>query len=191
MQRSTSAAPAEERAKPSLGTLFLAFFGVALMGFGGVMPFARRMLVEERRWLTPDEFNEVYALAQFLPGGNIVNLSVVLGRRYHGVAGAAAAVLGLLVGPTAIMIGLGLLYDRYGELPAVHSALTGVAAAAAGLILAMAAKMAEPLIRERALLPGAIAILALLAVAVLELPLLIVVAVLAPLSVAFAWRRLS
>jgi chromate transport protein ChrA len=92
--------------EPSVPTLFLAFSGVAVSGFGGVMPFARRMLVERRRWMTPEEFNEAYALAQFLPGGNILNLSVVVGRRFRGAAGALAAIGGLLVGPFLIMIAM-------------------------------------------------------------------------------------
>ena len=171
--------------------LFLAFSGVAVSGFGGVMPFARRMLVEKRRWLTPDEFNEVYALAQFLPGGNILNLSVVVGNRFGGVAGALAAISGLLVGPVLIMIALGIVYDRYDEVGAVHNALTGIAAGAAGLILSMAAKMAEPLVRRRALLPALMAVLAFLAVGLAQLPLLWVIAVLAPVSIALAWRGLQ
>ena len=179
-----------DRPVPSLGTLFLAFSGVAIMGFGGVMPFARRMLVEQRRWLDVDAFNEAYSLAQFLPGGNIINLSVVVGRRYRGAPGALVSVLGLVAGPMLIMIALAMAYARYGEIQAVHDALTGVAAAAAGLIISMAAKMAAPLIRNGALVSAGMAVLAFAAVALLELPLLAVVAVLAPLSVALAWRSL-
>lgn len=175
---------------PGLGTIFLAFSGVAISGFGGVMPFARRMLVEERRWLTPDEFNEAYAVAQFLPGGNILNLGVVVGRRFQGIAGAVTATVGLLLGPFAIMVVLGAIYSRYGEIAAIQNGLTGVAAAAAGLILAMAAKMAEPLIRRRAFVPIGVAAVAFLTVAIAELPLLLVLAVLAPVSVALAWGRL-
>ena len=179
-----------ETGVPSLWELFLAFSGVAISGFGGVMPFARRMLVEQRRWMDPDEFNEAYSLAQFLPGGNILNLSVVVGRRFHGAWGALAAVAGLLIGPVLVMIALGIVYARYGEIAAVHSALTGVAAAAAGLILSMAAKMAEPLIRRRALGPIGLATLTFLGSAVMELPLLLLIAVLVPVSVALAWRRM-
>ena len=174
---------------PGLLELFLAFSGIAVMGFGGVMPFARRMLVEQRRWMTPDEFNEAYSLAQFLPGGNIINMSVVVGRRFQGALGALISVAGLVSGPTFIMIGFGIAYARYGEVPAVQNALAGVAAAAAGLILSMAAKMAVPMIRKGALLPASIAVLAFVAVALAQVSLLVVVAVLAPISVALAWRR--
>ena len=183
-----AAHPAATNQPPSVGTLFLAFSAVAISGFGGVMPFARRMLVEQRRWMTADEFNEAYALAQFLPGGNILNLSVVVGRRFQGAAGALAAIAGLLIGPMLVMIALGALYTRYGEIPAVGNALTGVAAAAAGLILSMALRMAEPLARRRAALPVIVAAAGFLAVGIAELPLLPVIAVLAPLSVALAWR---
>ena len=179
------------RATPGLATLFLAFSGVAISGFGGVMPFARRMLVEERRWMTPEEFNEVYSLAQFLPGGNILNLSVVVGNRFGGALGAFAAIMGLLVGPVLIMIALGSVYARYGEIPAVHNVLAGVAAGAAGLILSMAYKMAQPLFVRRALIPALVSAAASAAVALLQLPLLWVIAVLAPISIALAWRGLS
>jgi chromate transporter len=173
---------------PSLRELFLAFSGVAIIGFGGVLPWARRMLVEERRWLSAEEFNEVYSLAQFLPGGNILNLAVVIGQRSHGALGSLVCVVALLAGPVAIMTLLGFLYTRFGQIAAVHDALAGVAAAAAGLILAMAAKMAEPMLRRRALLPLAMAIVAFAAVGVAELPLFMVLAVLVPLGIGLAWR---
>lgn len=190
MAPSTVDTSVEHRAVPGLATLFLAFSGIAVMGFGGVMPFARRMLVEQRRWMTPDEFNEAYSLAQFLPGGNIINLSVAVGRRFQGAAGALVCVAGLVLAPTFIMIGFGVLYARYGQVPAVQQALGGVAAAAAGLIIAMAAKMAAPIIGKGALLPAGIALLAFLAVAIAKLSLLPVVAILAPLSIALAWWKL-
>jgi chromate transporter len=190
MAPSTVDSSIQHRAIPSILELFLAFSGIAVMGFGGVMPFARRMLVEQRRWMTPDEFNEAYSLAQFLPGGNIINLSVVVGRRFQGAPGAFISVTGLVSGPMFIMIGLGILYSRFGQIAAVQDALAGVAAAAAGLILAMTAKMAEPVIRTGALLSAGIAALAFVAVALAELPLLAVIVVLAPLTIALAWWRL-
>jgi chromate transporter len=185
--------PAEDdsaaAADPTLLDLFVAFSGVAIMGFGGVMPFARRMLVDERRWMTPDRFNEAIALAQFLPGGNILNLSVIVGQRFRGAAGSVVAVAGLLAGPVVIVSLLGLAYFRYGESEAVHGALAGVAAAAAGLLLAMAAKMAEPLVRRRAAVPLVVAALAFVGIGLAGLPLALVLAMLVPISVAIAWRR--
>jgi len=175
---------------PGLIGLFLAFSGMAIMGFGGVLPWARRMLVEQRRWMTPEDFAEALSLCQFLPGGNVINLGILVGRRFAGVAGAVAAVAGMMAAPIVIVLGLGALYLRYGQTPEVHGALDGVTAAAAGLILAMAGKMAAPLIRRDAAVPLLIAALAFAGVGLLELPLPAVLIVLAPLSIAFAWWRL-
>ena len=182
--------PDEIDVTPSLGDLFLAFAGIAVIGFGGVLPWARRMLVEQRRWLTPGEFTETLSLGQFLPGGNIVNMSVVIGQRFHGVLGSIAATGGLLVGPTLIVIGLGALYLEYGQLPVVQNALHGMTAAAAGLLLSLAAKMAMPLFRREALVPLAFAVLTFLGIGVAGLPLWVVFIALLPLSVAAAWWKI-
>ena len=109
--------------KPNLLDLFLAFAGVAVMGFGGVLPWARRMLVEERRWLTGQEFTEVLALGQFLPGGNIINVAVVVGGRFRGPLGASSRSSGSMAAPIAVVILLGALYLRYEDAPRVHGAL--------------------------------------------------------------------
>src|SRR5215213_791734 len=100
---------------PTLADLFIAFAAIALQGFGGVLAWTRRMVVEQRRWMTPDEFNELYSISQVLPGPNIVNFSVVFGRRLRGVPGALAALTGLLGPPILIILGVGVLYARYGE----------------------------------------------------------------------------
>jgi chromate transporter len=175
--------------QPRLADLFIAFSGIAIMGFGGVLPWARRMLVEQRRWLSGEEFLELLSLCQFLPGGNIINLAVVVGQRMRGVAGAVVSVAGLIVGPTMIVLLLGSAFIRYGHLAEVQGALAGVAAAAVGLILAMAAKMAGPLFKRGAGLALAFAVATFVAVAVLRLSLPAVVVVLAPLSIAAAWRK--
>ena len=174
---------------PRLLDLFLAFTGVAVMGFGGVLPWARRMLVERRQWLTPDEFTEVLSLGQFLPGGNIINVAVVVGERFRGAPGALAAMVGLLAAPFAIVLGLGALYLRYAHLTEVEAALDGVAAAAAGLILAMAARMAAPLFRRGAGVPLLFAALTFAGVGLFQFSLPLVLIVLAPVSVAVAWNR--
>src|SRR5205809_7379470 len=101
---------------PSVTELFLAFFKMALHGFGGVLPWARRTIVEDKRWMTAQEFNEAFAVAQFLPGANVVNLAVVFGGRLHGAASAAVALGGLMLPPTVTMIVLGALYARFGDL---------------------------------------------------------------------------
>ncbi len=174
---------------PGLLALFVAFFGIAVMGFGGVLPWARRMLVEERAWLTAEEFTEVLSLGQFLPGGNIINVSVVVGQRFHGALGSIVALVGLLAAPCTVILFLGELYLRYADLPRVHGALGGLTAAAVGLILSLALKLAKPLLAKRALVPLLVAALTFVAVGFLRVPLPLAVLVLAPISVALAWWR--
>ena len=173
---------------PQLLDLFLAFSGIAVIGFGGVLPWVRRMLVEQRRWLTAEEFTEVLSLGQFLPGGNVINVSIVVGQRLRGPLGSLAALCGLLAAPIAIVIGLGSLYLRFGQHPVVAGALNGMTAAAAGLILSMAAKMAMPLFRKDAAILLAFAVLTVLAIGVLGFSLPLVLLVLAPVSIALACR---
>lgn len=175
---------------PSLAELLLGFLSVALSGFGGVMPFARREFVERRRWLDEREFAEALALCQFLPGPNIVNMSVIVGSRFRGVAGAMAAATGLVVVPLFIMMACGALYARYGDLEVLRGPLAGLAAGAAGLLVAMAAKMVIPLVRERKASPLLFALAGFVAVGLLRLPLYWVVLVLAPLSIGWAWWKL-
>jgi chromate transporter len=175
--------------KPSIAELFFAFSAMALHGFGGVLPWARRAIVEDKRWMTAQEFNEAFAIGQFLPGANIVNLAVVFGGRLHGAAGAAVALAGLLIPPVAIVLTLGVLYARYGEADALQRVLAGVAAAAAGLILAMFVKMVQPLLREGVAALAVVAA-AFLAVGVMRWSLPLVLVVLAPVSIALAaWVR--
>jgi chromate transporter len=172
--------PPSRSESPGLLALFRSFFEVGMLGFGGVLPLARRMIVERRRWLTPADFTDLLALCQFLPGPNVVNLAVALGGRFRGPAGSLAAVGGLLGGPVAVVIALGAVYGRYATVPAVAHGLEGLAAAAAGLVLATALRIAAPL-RHR---PGGIAVAAaaLVAVAVLRVPLFAVLLVLAPVG---------
>jgi chromate transporter len=171
---------------PGIGELFRAFFSMALHGFGGVLPWARRAIVDEKKWMTPQEFNEAFAVSQFLPGANIVNLAVVFGGRLHGAAGAAVALAGLLIPPMVIVITLGALYSRFGDIDALQRILGGVAASAVGMIGAAVFKMTQPMLREGA---GAIAIavLAFVAVGLLRFPLPLVLLVMAPVSIAYAW----
>ena len=133
------------QSRPDLRALFLGFSAVGLSGFGGVLPFARRMLVEQKRWMSADEFNTQLGLCQFLPGPNVINLSVLVGKRYQGVAGAIVAPLGLLAAPLLIVLLLALAYDRWGDLPLAQSMLRGIAAAGCGLLFAMAWRMGTAL----------------------------------------------
>jgi chromate transporter len=169
------------------GVLFRGFLIIGVSGFGGVMPFAHRMLVERRRWLTEREFTEALSLSQFLPGPNIVNLSVIVGRRFQGTIGAVAATVGLLLMPLVIVLVLATLFAEFAHIDAVRGACAGVSAAASGLILSVALKMARP-IRGMPLQLG-IAAITFAAIALLRTPLLWTLAVVAPLSVGLAWRR--
>src|SRR5262252_2554073 len=134
---------------PSLVTLFLAFAKMSLAGFGGVLAFARRGIVEEHKWMTADEFNETFALCHFLPGPNIVNFSVVFGARFGGVAGAIAAFAGLVGPPMVLVMVLAVLYAHFGQLDVLRRILAGISCGAVGLLLAVVIKMLMPLVKRR------------------------------------------
>jgi len=179
-------APASDAPPPSRRELFLRFLIVGMQGFGGVLPFARRMLVEQRRWVSEREFIEVLSLSQFLPGPNIVNVSFIVGSRFRGASGAVAAVLGLMLMPFLIVLALAALYAQFAAIEAVRGATNGVSAAATGLVIATAIKMAQPL--KGVAWQIAMGILTFVAIGLLRVPLLWALAVLAPLSIAIAWR---
>lgn len=186
----SNALQGHEVAKPPSNTqLFTGFLMLGLIGFGGVLPLARSMLVEQRRWLTAEQFTELLGLCQFLPGGNVINLSVAVGMEFRGLRGALCALLGLICAPTAIVVGLGVIYARYQNDAHVQHVFAGLAAAAAGLLLSTALKMLLPLWGKW--LPLAIVAIALVAIAWLRLPLLPTMLVLAPLSILLAWRKPS
>src|SRR5918997_477826 len=103
----------------SLGEIFIAFSRVSMIAFGGVLPWMRRMIVEQRRWMTAQEFNEAFALCQFLPGPNILNFSIVFGARCGGARGALVALAGVLGPPVVIVTATGALYAQFGDLEAL------------------------------------------------------------------------
>ena len=176
------------RATPA--ALALAFLTVALASFGGgLSAWARRVLVEQRGWVAEDEFLSALTLCRLMPGPNQVNMAVYVGARLGGLRGVLAAVGGLIVVPTAILIGLGAAYFRYRHLPALDAGLRGAVAAAAAMTLAMGVKVGAPLARDRGALVLAVA--AFVAVHVLRWPLVPVVAVLGPLGVLWAWPPAS
>jgi chromate transporter len=176
---------------PSLIVLFVAFAKMSLAGFGGVLVFARRAIVDRHRWMSADEFNETFALCHFLPGPNIVNLSVVFGSRFRGVAGGIAAFVGLVGPPVVIVTILAALYARFGEVDALRRILAGVSCAAVGLLIAVVFRMMMPLIRRRDLVGLAVLVAVFAAIGVARLPLAAVLLVAIPLSVAItlAMRR--
>jgi chromate transporter len=175
--------------RPSLGELFVTFATISLSGFGGVLAWSRRMMVEERRWLTPEQFNEAYALCAFLPGPNIINFSVIFGARFRGPLGAVIALVGLIGPPMTMIVIIGALYAHYGDLPALRRALIGVAAAAAGLMMATVAKMAGPLFRSRGVERPLVAIVTFGAIGIMHWPLPLVLIIVLPVSIALAWIR--
>jgi chromate transporter len=175
--------------QPTLLELLSAFTQVSLAAFGGALPWSRRMIVERKRWMTNDEFNETFALSQFLPGPNTINFSVVFGSRFGGAAGAAVALLGLIGPPLVIVTVLGVLYERYGDIDMLGRILAGIASAASGLLIASVAKMAAPMFSKRWNSAPPIAILAFIGVAIMHWPLPYVFLGLAPLAIALAWIR--
>src|SRR5580698_9481366 len=134
---------------PGLIALCVAFAKMSLAGFGGVLAFARRGIVDQHRWMTAEEFNETYALCHFLPGPNIVNLSVVFGSRFGGIAGGIAAFAGLVGPPMLLVTVLAALYARYGDVDALRRILAGISCGAVGLLLSVVCKMMMPLIKRR------------------------------------------
>jgi len=182
-----SESPAPQPFCPSLSELFRAFALVSISGFGGALPWARRAIVEQKRWMTTQEFNETFALSQFLPGPNVINFSVVFGSRFGGAAGAAVALAGLLGPPLVIVMVLAILYERYGDIETLSRILTGITAAAVGLLIAVVAKMAAPLFLKRWNSAPVFALLAFAGVGLMHWPLPYVFLGLAPFSVAFGW----
>jgi len=165
--------------------LFFGFLKIGLSGFGGVMPFARRMIVDQRRWLTELEFLDVVSLSQFLPGPNIVNVSIIIGRRFDGVPGALAACAGLILMPLVIVLALAALYAQFADVDAVRGACSAISSSASGLIVATAIKLARPL--KAYAWQMAVCAVAFVAIALLRVPLLWLLAALCPVSIAIAW----
>jgi chromate transporter len=177
----------ESKNRPDLRALFWGFSSVGLSGFGGVLPFARRMLVEERQWMTAEQFNAQLGLCQFLPGPNVVNLAVVVGKRYRGLSGAIVAPLGLLAGPLVIVLLLALLYDQFGNLPLAQNMLRGIAAVGVGLLFAMAWRMGMAIKDKPVFLPFTVLTVAAIAALRWPLPIVMVAGLLLSGGVAY-WK---
>ena len=158
----------------SLGDLFITLTWLALQGFGGVLAIVQHELVERKRWLTKEEFIEEWAVAQIMPGPNVVNLCLMIGARYFGVRGAVVGVAGLLAVPSLVVLLLALVYVQYGSHPAVIGALRGMGAVAAGLIIATGFKLFGALKSNPLGTPLCIAIGAIgfAGIALLRLPLI-------------------
>lgn len=183
----SDAEPESQGQRVSPLAVFLTFSRITLTGFGGMPFWARHELVERKRWLTERDFVELLSLGQLLPGPNVLNLTVMVGYRFAGWAGAAAAVAGFMGWPFLLMVAIGVLQQRYGELPLVQQALSGMSAVAAGLLLASVVGMATVLPRHWP--PWLFVMLAFAGVGALRWPLLGVLGALAPFAIAAAWKE--
>lgn len=184
----------DDRPRPkSLTDVFVSFTLLALQGFGGVIAVVQREMVEKKRWLTREEFIEEWAVAQIMPGPNVINMSMMIGDRYFGLRGALAALAGLLAVPTVIVMVLALVYAQYATNPAVAGALRGMGAVAAGLIAATGLRLVGALKTNVLGLPLCIgmALACFAAVALLRIPLFWVLPVLGGVGFIVASRRLS
>ena len=174
----------------TLSALGLAFLKIAMASLGGgLSAWALRVIVEERRWLSEEEFLAAYTICRILPGPNQVNMAVYVGTRFRGVAGAAAALAGLTLLPLAIALGLGVLYFGHGRTPGLQATMAGLVAAAAGMTLSVGVKLSLGYLRQPVALLLALA--AFVGVAVMRWPLLLVLGVLGPIGIACYWPRES
>ena len=186
--------PSPERPRPhSLTDLFVSFTWLALQGFGGVLAVVQRELVERKQWLTQEEFIEDWAVAQVMPGPNVVNLSMMIGGRYFGLAGALAALAGMLAVPLVLVLLLAALHARFAGHVGVAGALRAMAAVSAGMIGAAGLKLSVALGRNPIPLPWCVAMAAAVfgAVALLRLPLPWVLLAVGGLGCVLAYRRLG
>jgi chromate transporter len=175
-------------AKVPLVSLYLVFFRLGLVSFGGGMSaWLFREIVEVRRWITPEAFMAGYALGQILPGVNATNVTVYIGQRLRGAAGAAAALAGLLSGPFVIVLATAAVYRHLLDIPGFAAAMAGVAAVAIGMVLRLGVALARRVPWNP--VPVAIMAATFVAVGILNLPLVAVVLALAPISIAAAWLR--
>ena len=191
-----TALPPDQDARPqpqSLTDLFVSFTLLALQGFGGVLAVVQRELVEKKRWLTREEFVEEWAVAQIMPGPNVINLALMIGQRYFGLRGALAALAGMLTVPLVVVLLLAMVYAQFAGHPGVAGALRGMGAVAAGLIAATGLKLLGALKQHPLGLPVCIALaLACFAgVALLRLPLAYVLLGLGFVACAWTYRKLA
>ena len=177
----------------SLTQLFLAFSRLALQGFGGVLAVAQRELVERLQWMSKEEFVETLAIAQVLPGPNVVNLSMMIGDRFFGLRGAIVALSGMLAAPAVIVLVLAAVYGQLAKHPMAVNALRGMGAVSAGLILATGIKLLPALKKSPMGRPVALglALAAFVLIALLRWPLVYVLALLGGGGMAIAWWRMK
>ena len=171
----------------SLGEVFSVFLMIGLMGFGGLAPAAYHMLVERKKWYSPKEYVELFAICSILPGGNILNASIMIGNRFQGLAGAVASLSALMLTPLILLISLALTYDHFSYIPDVRAAIAGAASAAAGLIVGTAGKLIRGVEKSATSLVFGLAVF--LAIGVFRMPLQITLLIVVPLAIAWAFYR--
>lgn len=173
--------------------LFLSFSLLALQGFGGVVAIVQRELVENKKWLTREEFLDDWAVAQILPGPNVVNMSLMIGDRYFGVPGALAALAGMLTFPLLIVLALAIVFGGIADNPVAQGALRGMGAVSAGMIAATGLKLMAAL-KHNAMglvVCWSLTIVSFVAIALLRLPLAGVLFGLGGLACVWAYRQLG
>ena len=172
----------------TLAELFLGFLSIGARSFGGVLPSAHYVMVEQRQWLTPEDFTETLGLCQVLPGPNIGNVAILLGKRWLGLRGAIVAFLGLFALPYLWVLALALLYTRWAARPLVSAVVTGVGASGAGLFMATAVKLGRPIARK----PAAVVLMVgcFVAVAIGRVPLLVVMPIAVIIGLYLSRRRM-
>jgi chromate transporter len=174
----------------SFWSLYRLFFIVGVFSFGGgLTAWFHREIVVVRKWMTDDEFFSGYSLAQVIPGVNSTNMAVYIGLQVRGTLGAMIALLGVLSGPFVIVIAVANVYQWLIALPGFQAATAGLAAAAVGMIFRLgwvSSQTAERSISSMLALAATFS-----AVAIFRLPVVPVLLVIAPLSVAAAWPRKS
>jgi len=196
LPRSTGLKPWAYQAvnKPgSLTDLFWSFTLLALQGFGGVLAVVQRELVDRKQWLTREQFVEDWAVAQILPGPNVVNLSLMIGDRYFGLRGALAALAGMLIFPLLVVLVFAAVFAGIADSPAAQGALRGMGAVAAGLIAATGLKLVTALKTNVMGAPvcWALAAITFIAIALLRIPLAWVLLVVGGLACVWAYRQLG
>lgn len=177
----------------SLGDLFWSFTRLALQGFGGVVAIVQRELVDNKQWLTREEFLEDWAVAQILPGANVVNLSLMIGDRYFGLRGALVALAGMLSFPLLGVLTLAVVFAGVSDLPSVQGALRGLGAVAAGMIAATGLRLMSAL-NNNIMGTGVcwlLAALTFVAIGVLRLPLIWVLLGIGGPAWLWAYRQLG
>ena len=171
----------------SLGALFVAFLKVSLCGFGGGLVWARRVVVEQRRWVSEEEFADILSLCQFMPGPNVVGIAVCVGAKLRGLIGSIAAVCGFVLIPWAAGLSLGVFYLRHTHLAVLQNILGGVSAVGAGLLIATGIRMLT--LQRNGPQAFAAAALAVGGIVFTKLPLLVVLFGLVLLNTAVAKIR--